>query len=118
MFANLADHLSDFPNKLNLFVAFAPAIYVHDDASEIWKKIVQFLDPTELKLLGYLGIYELFGPDWDAVTSKVCPYIPSWCENHGVVRVAPGPNVDPVAANFSNARTHSGISVKQAIHYE
>jgi len=32
MFTALADRYGDMPNKINLFVAFAPAVYITDSA--------------------------------------------------------------------------------------
>ena len=48
MFSALAEHIGNFDQKLNLFVALAPAIYIWDDKSALAKKVNEFLDPREL----------------------------------------------------------------------
>ena len=117
MFSALADRYGDLPTKLNLFVAFAPAVYIRDDADEWLKKLAELLDPSALHLIHDLGIYELLGDGWDKIRGPFCKIFTGFCDAHGIVKVVPGPGVDPNAAAFSNARPHSSISVKAALHY-
>jgi len=112
MFAALADRLGNFPDKLNLFVAFAPAVYIRDDADEWLKLLSEWLDPSELRVLHDFGIYELLGADWDKIRDPLCKVFTKFCDNHGIVRVVDGPNIDSAAAAWSNARPHSSVSVK------
>jgi len=117
MFSALADRYGDLPHKLNLFVAFAPAVYIRDDADEWLKNLAEHLDPEAVGALHALGIYELFGDGWDKIRDPFCMLFTSFCDEHGIIKVVDGPNVDPKAAAFANARPHSSIAVKAAMHY-
>ena len=112
MFAALADRLGNFTEKLNLFVAFAPAVYIREDADEWFKKLSEWLDPSELSILHKFGIYELLGASWDKKSKMLCKIFSSFCHKHSIIKVLPGPNVDSEAAAFANSRNHSSISVK------
>ena len=112
MFTALADRYGDLSNKLNLFVALAPAVYIHDSADKWMKDLAGALDDSLTYLLHSFGIYELLGDEWDAIRDPFCEIFHDFCNMVGIIKIIGGPNVDAEAAVFSNIRPHSSLSVK------
>ena len=69
IFAALADHLGDINDKINIFVALAPAVYILDD-NEWLKKLSSIIADGKKERLEKLGVYELFGPKWKEFSKK------------------------------------------------
>lgn len=81
MFSALSAHKNKIADKINLFVAFAPIARMKDlDLPAL--VIVKGLSVKLANSAMSHGIYELFGPAWEANRKFVCKVFPLACQDN------------------------------------
>jgi len=113
MFAALSTEENKIADKLDLFIAFAPIARMRDidlPALEIIKGVSPKLAQTAMDF----GIYEFFGPAWEANRLFVCKVFPLACKDELDKRNNQTTKEDQINREL---RIPAGASAKQLSHY-
>ena len=103
--------------KINFFVALAPAAKIGGSFNWFYE-ILAFISPVLLWIFDKLGIYELWGPQWQSFHTLTCSLMSEVCQTKGLRSVhIDNPSINEKGARLLNSRTMSGSSVKENIHY-
>jgi len=111
MFSALAEGHGNIHEKINVFIAMAPIVYMENTNDSFLKDVsnyASFLQST----FDTLHVYELFGDEWRATSDLVCTAFSSVCDEDAVTNVKITPYINEYQARVSNVRKKSGVSVK------
>lgn len=120
MFIALTMKTDYMKEKVNLFVALAPAARLDHTMSKLLKLTAKFLDPLEWLLVDVLGLYDLFNPTWleSQLMADFCAIFTGVCE--GALELFC--DLDADVDNFDRIRTYlthipAGAGYKCLVHY-
>jgi len=111
MFTALANNFGNINQKLNLFVALAPVVYL-GNVEVPYIEYLSFGYKLVKKTLDSYGIYEFFGGEYVEFSDDFCKVLPEICDTNGILNVPPGPYVNDYTAMLQNLRKQSTVSVK------
>ena len=78
MFTALAENFGNVTEKINFFVALAPAAKIGGSFNWFYE-ILAFISPVLLWVFNKLGIYELWGPQWQSFHTLTCSIMSEVC---------------------------------------
>ena len=66
--------------KINVFVALAPVLQMHNSDNPIYKSMADNIDDIQW-WFDALNIDSIFGPSWNSMQSKFCWWNTNFCTN-------------------------------------
>jgi hypothetical protein len=78
MFSALSENHGQLNDKVNLFIALSPVVFLQQTKNESIKELIGDIDGL-VWLFNYLGIYELFGPEWQLISESICMFKEDLC---------------------------------------
>ena len=78
MFTALSEGFGDLDQKVNLFVALAPITRLGGATNQFFTTLGATF-PYLLEILHTFGVYEFFGPTWEANEAKICMIFSEFC---------------------------------------
>lgn len=111
MFTALAEGFGDLSNKVNLYIAMAPVLYLGYSSDSFFKELSGVLKLVK-EALDEREIYELFGPKWQSDSATFCWFFKSICDENSITKTPITPYVDALNTNVVNLRSKSSASVK------
>jgi len=112
MFAALSTDENKIADKIDLFVALAPIARMKD-VKDVALSIFKGISVPLVKSMMEFGIYEVYGPAWEANKQFICSVIPGACNNE---EKANDPKTKEELIDV-NLRVPAGASAKQVLHY-
>ena len=111
MFTALAENFGNLKEKVNLFVAMAPVVYIGRTSDSFFKELAGMLDVVK-DALDELELYEFFGEGWSLTSDLFCAITVNICDEAAVTNVPLSPYVNTTRAHVVNFREKSRASVK------
>ena len=103
MFSALAEGHGDLKNKINLFAATAPTVYmsnVHDKFFGFIKDAAEILYDS----FNMVHVYEIFGHKWHEAAPIVCAFFKHFCDKETVNGIPISPYVNEARVRIKNSR--------------
>ena len=116
MFSALAEGHGNLKDKVNMFVALAPVVYMGNAEDDLLNKVSAAAEIL-YDSFARVKVYELFGHEWYEYSSVVCSFFHSFCEENGINMDPITPYVNEWRTRVKNTREGPGASVKQLLHY-
>jgi hypothetical protein len=80
----LANNFGNLSSKINLYVALAPVVQMNNIQDSFFLSLSKSVGMIQW-WLNFFGIYEMFGTDWQIISSGFCFFNQNIC-NNGVIR--------------------------------
>lgn len=117
MFSALAEgHGTNLNDKINLFIAMAPTVYMSNVSDTFYKGVAE-LSEILYDSFQLAHVYEIFGQKWHEYAPIVCLFAKDFCNKETVNGIPISEYVNEYRARVKNARESPGTAIKALLHF-
>lgn len=117
MFYGLATNEEFFKDRVNLFVALAPAVRLDKSSTANLLNILAKFDWFLEAKLGEIGIHELFGKGWEIEFERIIKLIPGLSNLRQYEDLTNSEIDDPEKSKVFEGHFPHGSSIRAIVHY-